>query len=254
MVKEINTIKIEHEWLQKILPDGFPYPTSTLISGPGGTGKPLVELAFVVSWLKAGGSAVAIPLQYPDTRFVEITLQKLYNTTLEAYQGKLAYIDFEPYMKGFKEVNTNTIKANLLEPETWGNSIEAAEKSVEKSTIGTLVFGSALNLLLFSPTYKEAILKNIHRIIKNDKSRTYIFSVSTSAFVNEITKWEEAADNLMYTRMEKPMKLLLRIEKMKGVNYTKDEISVPIPKEVMLEIKATAEITRKRIIPILSNI
>ena len=49
MEREISTIRIECDWLQKALPEGMPYPTSTLISGPGGTGKPLVEFAFVAS-------------------------------------------------------------------------------------------------------------------------------------------------------------------------------------------------------------
>jgi len=52
----MDTLKLEEEWLQKILPEGLVYPSSTLISGPGGSGKPLVEYAFVASWLKAGGS------------------------------------------------------------------------------------------------------------------------------------------------------------------------------------------------------
>lgn len=51
----MKTLDLKQEWLRKLLPEGFPYPSSTLISGPGGTGKPLVVFAFVASWLKAGG-------------------------------------------------------------------------------------------------------------------------------------------------------------------------------------------------------
>lgn len=254
MEREISTIRIECDWLQKALPEGMPYPTSTLISGPGGTGKPLVEFAFVASWLKTGGNAVAIPLQYPDARFIDTTMQKLYNMRLDRYQGRVTYIEFEPYIKGFKETKTDTIKANLLEPDTWESVIERAEKMMEKSSLGTLVFGSALNLLLFSPTYRQRLLEYLHHIIRDDKSKTYIFSVSTSAFAEEISLWEKSADNLMYTRMEKPMKLFFKIKRMKDVTYIRDEISVPISKEMLLEIKATAEMTRKGIIPQLSNI
>ena len=55
----MKTLELEQGWLQKLLPEGLPYPTSTLISGPGGTGKPLVELAFVSSWLRAGFQWIA---------------------------------------------------------------------------------------------------------------------------------------------------------------------------------------------------
>lgn len=120
---------------------------------------------------------------------------------------------------------------------------------IERSDLETLVFGSALNLLLFSPTYKDDIIKNLTNIIKNDKSKTYLFSVSTSAFADEIKLWEEAADNLMYTRMEKPMRLFFKITKMKEVKFSREEMQVPISREILMEIKETAEATRKRIIP-----
>ncbi|MCD6543651.1 MAG: hypothetical protein J7K34_04015, partial [Flavobacteriaceae bacterium] len=66
----MKSLKIEQEWLKELMPDGLPYPSSTIISGPGGSGKPLVEFAFVASWLKSGGSVIGIPLQYPSIDFV----------------------------------------------------------------------------------------------------------------------------------------------------------------------------------------
>jgi len=104
-------------------------------------------------------------------------------------------------------------------------------------------------LLLFSPTYKSDIIKNLKGMIKNNKGRTYLFSVNTSAFADEIKVWEEAADNLMYTRIEKPMRLFFKISKMKVVKYSREEIQVPISQEVLNEIKDVAEATRTRIIP-----
>jgi len=245
----MNSIKIEHDWLKKLLPEGFPYPTSTLISGPGGTGKPLVEFAFVASWLKFGGSVISIPLQYPTVEFVRTAMSKIYKINLENYHEKIAYIQFTPSIDGYKKIGNNTIKANLLKPKVWNSAIKIADNMIEKSDLGTLVFGSALNLLLFSPTYKNDAMENLRNIIKNDKSKTYLFSVSTSAFADEIKLWEEAADNLMYTRMEKPMRLFFKIIKMKGVKFSREEVQVPISREMLMEIKETAEATRKRIIP-----
>lgn len=250
----MKTIMLREEWLKKLLPGGFPYPSSTLISGPGGTGKPLVELAFVASWLENGGSTVGIPLQYPTTDFVDTALEKMYNIHPQDYKDRMAYMMFDPHIETYEKINEHTIKANLLKPSVWKSAILEAEKLVKNSSLGTLVFGSALNLLLFSPTYKEDILKGLEGIIRSDKDRTYILSVSTSAFAEEIKNWENAADNLMFTRMEKPMRLFFRIARMKDVKFVSDEVEVPVSKEALMEVKNIAEATRNRIIPELSKI
>jgi len=250
----MKSIKIEYDWLRKLLPEGFPHPSSTLISGPGGTGKPLVEFAFVASWLKFGGSILGIPLQYPTMELVKTAMDKLYNLDLKNYPAKIVFIQFDPHIDKYEDIEDNILKANLLKPEVWNSVIEIADNMIEKSDLGTLVFGSALNLLLFSPKYKNDIMENLINIIKNDKSKTYLFSVSTSAFADEIKLWEEAADNLMYTRMEKPMRLFFKITRMKEVKFSRKEMQVPISREILMEIKETAEATRKRIIPELMKI
>ncbi len=247
-------LKLEEEWLQKVLPKGFPYPSSTIISGPGGTGKPLVEFAFVSSWLKSGGSVIGIPLQYPTVELVKVAMNKLYKIDLNNYRERIAYIQFDPSIDEYENIRNNTIKANLLKPYVWDETIKKADDMIEKSSLGTLVFGSALNLLLFSPTYRNDIIKKLETIIKENKNRTYVFSVSTSAFASKIKVWEEAADNLMYTRMEEPMRLFLNISKTKEVKSSKEEIEAPISQEALTEIKETAEATRKRTIPEISKI
>jgi len=186
--------------------------------------------------------------------FVKTVMDKLYNLDPKNYPGKMVFIQFDPHIDTYKELEGNILKANLLKPKVWNSVIKIADNMIEKSDLGTLVFGSALNLLLFSPTYKNDAIENLMNIIKNDKSKTYLFSVSTSAFADEIKLWEEAADNLMYTRMEKPMRLFLKIIKMKGVKFSREEIQVPISKEMLGKIKETAEATRKRIIPEIMSI
>lgn len=249
MDEKMKSVNVDYDWLKKLLPEGFPCPSSTLISGPGGTGKPLVEFAFVASWLKSGGSVLGIPLQYPTTEFVRIAMNKLYNLDLKDYTGKVAFIQFDPHVDDYESSRDSILKANLLKPYVWDKVIKEAENMVEKTDLGILVFGSALNLLLFSPTYKERITEKLKTIIKVDKSRTYIFSVSTSAFADEVRAWEEVADNLMCTRMEKPTRLFFRILRMKGVRFSKEEAEVPIPRRVLLDIRNVVEATRKRIIP-----
>jgi KaiC/GvpD/RAD55 family RecA-like ATPase len=245
----MEILKTNIPWFEELLPEGILIPSSTLISGPGGTGKPLVEFAFVDAWLKAGGSLIGVPLQYPSGELVRIAMQKLYGTHLDNYKGKIAFIQFEPFTNRSVIVNENTVRANVLNPELWDEAIEKAESLVDKTDLGTMVFSSALNLLLFSKTYGDAILDKLKNALQNDKSRTYVFAVSTSALANKIKILEEVADNLMFTRMEKPMKLFLKIERMKGVGFSKEEKEVPISVELLKEINEIAEITRKTRIP-----
>jgi len=53
----------------------------------------------------------------------------------------------------------------------------------------------------------------------------------------------------MFTRVEEPMRLFYKIVRMKRVPFLKDEIQVPISKQLLDEIKKVAEETRKRKIP-----
>lgn len=96
--------------------------------------------------------------------------------------------------------------------------------------LGILVFASALNLLLFSPTYGEAFLKKMETVLRDDKSRSYIFSVSTTSKKKEIDRLEALADNLIMTHSEQqPFRLYMRIVRMKDVPFLGEEIQVPIP-------------------------
>ncbi|MBN2348649.1 MAG: hypothetical protein JXJ22_07430, partial [Bacteroidales bacterium] len=180
----MTKLKTNIKWLDELLPEGILVPSSTLISGPGGTGKPLVEFAFVASWLKAGGSLIGIPLQYPKGELVISAMKKLYNVNLENYHKKIVFIEFDPNAKGCKKISNNTIQSNMIKPEIWDETIKKAEKILDKTELGTMVFGSALNLLLFSKTYKDAILNKLKNVLKYDKSLTYVFAVSTSALAD----------------------------------------------------------------------
>ena len=248
------TFRTGYKWLDNLMPDGLPIPSSSLVSGPGGTGKPLVIFAFVSAWLKEGGSIIGIPLQYPSPNFVDAVMRKLYSLNIEKYGGRFAYIHFDPTFTGVDLVSDNTVRANLLKPKVWDEALNMADKLVEETDLGTMVFGSALNLLLFSPTYRGRIIKRLEELISKDKSRTYLFSVSTSAFKDLISAWEIAADNLMLTRMERPMKLFFRILRMKDVAFSSEEVRVPISEEMLNEIKMVAEKNRSRMIPIISKV
>jgi KaiC/GvpD/RAD55 family RecA-like ATPase len=236
-------------WLDTLLPEGIVVPSSTLISGPGGTGKPLVEFAFVAAWLRAGGALIGIPLQYPSGEMVKAVMKKLYNIDMKEYSGRIIFVQFDPNTDGYEKTGDDSFRANMLKPEVWDSVIEEAEKVMDNTKLGTMIFGSALNLLLFSKTFKEIILSKLIDMLQNDKSRTYAFAVSTSAMANEIKLLEDVVDNLMFTRMEESMKLFLKIERMKEVIFSGKEAEVPIPATMLKEISEIAEMTRKTRIP-----
>lgn len=109
--------------------------------------------------------------------------------------------------------------------------------------------------MLFSPTYGEAIFNKIKENIAKDKSKTYIFSVSTSAKADEISKIEEAADNLFIAHAEqKPFRLFLNVLRMKDVCYHADETLVPISPKILNHIKKIADHSRNIVIPANSKI
>src|SRR5690606_30825018 len=121
----------------------------------------------------------------------------------------------------------NIIRANLVKPAVWDEALKIATGKLPCKGPGILIFGSALNLLLFSPTYGGAIFKKMKKAVASDKSFTYIFSVSTAVKVKEISELENAADNLILTRAEKePFRLFMTIIRIKDVQFDSSEIAV----------------------------
>lgn len=255
MVIQMNTIKTGKEWLDKLMPEGLPVNTSTIISGPGGSGKPLIGESFVASWLKEDGNVIFMSLQYPKTDFLIESIKNVTGINLNDYRDKIIFIELAVENENWSFDNENKIKANLVKPNVWEETLKAAKEKLPKEGKGNLVFGSALNLLFFSPTYGDAILNKVIETMTEDKSTTYIFSVSTTAKAEEIKEIENAADNLIYAHSEKePFRLFMKIERMKNVKFDNSEIQVPIPSDMLTNLKDTADHSRKVVIPAISKI
>jgi KaiC/GvpD/RAD55 family RecA-like ATPase len=251
----MNTLKTGVDWLDALMPSGLPIPTSTLLSGPGGSGKPLIGDNFVAAWLRQGGSVVMMSLQYPSTEFIYESLKTVANLNLDNYADRVAFISLDATLDGMTAPNGNVFRANLVKPAIWDAAIEKACGMVPDDGPGIMVFGSALNLLLFSPTYGKTLLEKMETLLREDKRRTYIFSVSTSANREAIARLEDVADNLIMTRSEKePFRLYMRIVRLKDVPFSADEIQVPIPQDALTHVKEIAEHSRKRVIPLISKI
>jgi KaiC/GvpD/RAD55 family RecA-like ATPase len=251
----MQIIKINVDWLDKLLPEGLPLHTSTLLSGPGGTGKPLIGDNFVAAWLRAGGGVVFVSLQYPSVGFTYESLKAITGLDLNRYPLRAVFLSLDLTLDGMAEPEGNIIRANLAKPDVWESAIERACEMLSAEGLDVMVFGSALNLLLFSPTYGDEILQKLQTMLKNDKRRTYVFSVSTTAKGKEIARLEAVADNLIMMRSEKePFRLYMQIIRMKNVPFSREEIQVPIPPKSLAHIKEIAEHSRKRVIPEISKI
>ena len=48
----MKTLKTEISWIDETIPEGLPLKSTTVITGPGGSGKPLIGETFVSAWLK----------------------------------------------------------------------------------------------------------------------------------------------------------------------------------------------------------
>jgi KaiC/GvpD/RAD55 family RecA-like ATPase len=251
-----TTFEPDQEWIREVLPEGIPVGTSTVISGPGGSGKPLIGFSVVDSWLAAGGSVVIL-LTNSGKEFVVETMDELYDTDLAAASERVAWIDFDPTMdadvESVETVGEREVRGNLLEPAVWRDTLETATGALADGSPGTLVFGSALNLFLFSPTYGDAMLSEFVDAASAEDDRTYLFTVSTSAFEDEIGRVEENADTVLTTRMEDDT-LRLRGVRSDSVEVSTDEIEVPFTQAELQHIKSVAEETRDTLIPTIKEI
>jgi KaiC/GvpD/RAD55 family RecA-like ATPase len=242
-------------WFDRLIPEGIPTHTSTLISGPGGSGKPLIGNIIAAAWLRQRGSVVFMSLQYPSHEFIVAGLRNVARLDLAEYQDQVAFIELDVTRDGVESTGISRFKANMVKPDIWEEAIDQACSVVPQEGPGILVFGSALNLLLFSPTYGKATLERMKNTIQNDKRHTYLFSVSTTAKKDEIATLEASADNLISSRSEKdPFRLYMHLSRVKDTPFRPEEIEVPIDSAMLEEVKEVADHTRLRVIPLIRKL
>lgn len=252
----MNAIKTGFSWIDSLMPEGLPIPSTTLITGPGGSGKPLIGDTITSAWLRAGGCVIFMSLQYPSPDFVYASLEKVAGLNLDDYNEHIAFIALDASLEGMTPVEGRRFRANMVKPDVWDAALTRAGEMVPGEGPGVLVFASAINLLLFSPTYGEEILAKLKETMTSRREGwTYLFSASTSAKKEEIAELEEIADNLIFSWSEKePFRLYMRIVRMKGVPFDGKEIQVPIPPNALSQVKEIAEHSRKRVIPQISKL
>jgi len=194
-VSSIKNFKLDYKWLSALLPEGITVPSSTIITGPGGSGKPIIGCMLVAAWLRQGGTAV-IQLINSDRNFLD-RIFGICDIDPKAYKGRIYYIDFDPEIETLQPTHDDEIKANLLKPDVWDLAIKEARSNLQQSPMGDFVYGAALNILVFSKTYGRSILQKIKHMLETHAN--CIFSISNKVFEPEMKQLEEAADNLIFT-------------------------------------------------------
>ncbi|MCD6380324.1 hypothetical protein J7M07_07775, partial [bacterium] len=89
---------IEEAWANELMPEGLVIPSSTVISGQGGSGKPLLGFSVISSWLKQGGNLILI-LTSTGKSFAEQSLKRLYNLEMTKYKKNVQFIKFDAYIE-----------------------------------------------------------------------------------------------------------------------------------------------------------
>jgi len=251
----VIVLHTQQDWFDRLLPGGLPIPSSTLLSGPGGSGKPLVGNVIAAAWLRQGGSVVFMSLQYPDHSFIKASLSKVAHLDLEDYKDKVVFIELDATIDTMTEPDDNRFRANVVKPEVWDRAIEQASSMLTEDGPGILIFSSALNLLLFSPTYGAGILEKMKAAAQGAHTFTYLFSASTTAKAEEIAELEAVVDNLIMTRSAKsPFRLYMQVIRSKRNAHLSDEIEVPFSAELLVDVKEIADHSRKKVIPLVSKL
>jgi len=248
----IDRLTVGEDWFDKLLPEGLPVPSSTIISGPGGSGKPLIGAAILAAWLRRGGSALMFLIN-SDRTYAE-QLLALYGVSLSEYRSKIVFADFDPNVDSIDQVQSDLIKVNILKPELLEKSIEIGLELLHSSNRDVMLYGAALNILFFSPTWGDKIFVKWKEILSQRKQITSVFSVSTSAFREKIEQLEKLSDHLMYSRMEKHMSLRFRIARIQGAQFETEEVKVPLTEKTLSNLKTETNRVRKQIIPVVSGI
>lgn len=251
----MNRILLDEPWAKRILPRGWPTATSTVLTGAGRSGKPLFGQVVAGSWLRSGGSVVFMPLQYPSHQFIVESMRRVPGVDVADHAGRVAFIELDAEMDGLTMESPRRIRANLVKPGIWDQALEIAAASVPADGPGLLVFGSALNLLLFSPTYGDAILAKMKRTLSTHGNRTLLFAVSNTAKATEMAELEDLADNLLISHSQRhPFRLYVRIVRMKGVRFRPDPVEIPIAPETLMAARAAAGRSRRRVMSRIADI
>jgi KaiC/GvpD/RAD55 family RecA-like ATPase len=246
------------DWFDAILPSGVPVPSSILISGPSGTGKPFVGLAVAASWLKQGGRVVFIPIHGNYPSLFERGLKSVHDLSLEEYSGSHFFILFDtrldPREKTVEVAGSNAVRCNLINPKVWREALAVASASMEGDG-PIMVFGSSLNVLLMSPSYGEQFFLMLLDTIRDTDGWTYLLAISSSILKKKSIILEQAADHLfLMLRGAQGRQLMVRAARVRGAPFHVDPVLIPSESGLIEQLIEEAVASRRILIPTVSRV
>ena len=245
-------------WFDSLLPSGVPVPSSIVVSGPSGTGKPFVGLALAGSWLRQGGRVIFIPIHSPYPGLFERGLQSLYGLSLREYSDSHFFIlldtDLDPREESVEVAGGNAIRCNFLNPMLWREALEVASASMEGEG-PILIFTCALNLLMMSPTYGEDFFLMLLDTIREPGSWTYLLTASSSILLKKIVVLEQAADHLFVMKgVPEDHRVYLRAARVRDAGFYSATVPILTMPGFVGELKNEAVASRRILIPEVSRV
>lgn len=245
-----KTLKLKQDWLNDFIPEDIRIPSTTVVTGPAGAAKEILGSMIAASWLNLGGSLIHVL-----TNFKRDHAERLFsysNVNSGKTKGKIVYINFDPKINNYKQTSDDEFRANLLKPETFNKVLKKSEEILSDSNNDILTYMTALNMLLYSKTYKNDILTKYHSLINSESN--YLFTFSENIFADDMNKIKEKADNVFYVHGTGIMHLSLKLQKINGNNISINEIETPITEEQINKHLLEIQNRRQELIPIIKRI
>jgi KaiC/GvpD/RAD55 family RecA-like ATPase len=245
-------------WFDALVRGGLPVPSSILVSGPSGTGKPYVGLALAAGWMRQGGRVIFIPMHHGYPALFERGLRELLGLELGDFVGSHFFVlldtELDPHKPAVVAAGRNALRANLVNPQAWRQALGAASAALD-GTGPVLVFASALNLLLFSPSYGEQMLSLLLESVRDTRDWTYLLAMSSSILLKKAMILEAGVDHLFVMEsVARQRQFQLRAARVRYASFVEEAIPVPAQPDFLEDLKNEAVASRRILIPLVSRI
>ena len=182
----------------------------------------------------------------------------MYGLPLEDSPGSHFFIlvdtDLDPQEQAVEASGCNTIRSNLVNPKAWGEALAVASASMDGEG-PILVFASALNLLLLSPSYGEQFFLMLLDTIRDTRGWTYLLTIISSILLKKSIILEQAADHLfLMKRVPRDRRIHLRAARVRNATFRSDAVPVPVMPDFFEDLKNEAMASRRILIPQVSSI
>ena len=246
----MQSLKITPSWLDDFIPEDIKIPSTTVVTGPAGTAKGVLGSMIAASWLNQGGSLIHVLTNF--NRDHAERLLSYFNINTAEIRGRIIYVNFDPKIKNYKKVKDDELKANLLNPVIFNTVLDKASNLLSASNSDILTYMTALNMLLYSRSYKNDILKKFHTLINSQSNN--LFTFSDNVFADDMTEIKEKADNVFYVHGTGIMHLGLKILSINRNSVSNIEIETPFGEEIINRHLLEIQNHRQELVPIIKKI